>query len=255
MKNFYKYFLFLTFIIVIFFSFPQYKAGIYFLDILGESTLIITPQNKKILIGAGSKQEIFGKFSKYLSFFDKNIELFIIPSDSEKYLGGAFEVLERFLIKQVFLPKNFGQTPLSKLFLEKLILNNIPYSMPESNFFVEKKLYIDFLLNEKNLIFRLIKNKNSIIFFAENMNKEDEKILLKSSLDLKSKILHLSQEGQNKVSRKNFLHAINPETAIITADKENYDGLPHLDLLERLKEENIEIRMTKEEKDIIIPLH
>lgn len=67
---------------------------------------------------------------------------------------------------------------------------------------------------------------------------------------LDSDILKVGHHGSKTSTSEEFLAAVSPEVAIISAGRKNRYGHPHQDVLDRLKEFGIEVMRTDRDGDI-----
>ena len=77
-----------------------------------------------------------------------------------------------------------------------------------------------------------------------------EKSLLKNSAGLKANLLKTGHHGAKDASSEEFIKAVSPEYAVISADKNNAQGNPESDVTERLKNNGVKIFSTYRDGDI-----
>jgi competence protein ComEC len=81
---------------------PDGKLHIVALDVDGHPTLIRTPQGKQILIGGSSSPSgLLTALGQQLPFWDRDIDLMIVPEANVPRLNGLLAVLDRYSIGQV----------------------------------------------------------------------------------------------------------------------------------------------------------
>ena len=83
----------------------------------GDSQLIVLPSDIQILIDGGPNTDISAKISKYLPFYDKDIELIILTHPHADHLRGLLSVLKDYKVQNfMFAGANYE----SKIYAEFL---------------------------------------------------------------------------------------------------------------------------------------
>src|SRR5438105_9092865 len=75
------------------------KLHIVFCDVgQGDAILIVTPNNKHILVDAGPDRKTIDCLSKHMAFWDRTIDLFILTHPHADHFSGSYYVLDRYII-------------------------------------------------------------------------------------------------------------------------------------------------------------
>lgn len=268
-----KHWLFFYFSITIFslFLFLNYtktssqNLQIHYLDIgQGDATLIITPENQKILIDTGPIGNLNQKFKEYVSYFEKEIDLLILTHPDSDHIGGIFDVLKIFEIKEMVLSQNIHQNADFQRLLQIIKSKNIPtlFANQNTDLRIGKNVFIDFLYPFKNssnqeqnsfsnssLVLKILYGQQSFLFTGDAEIKQ-EKLITLSQQNIKADIYQAGHHGSKTSSSTSFLQAIQPKITIVSAAKDNSFGHPHQEILDRFKSFGIEIYQTLEEGDI-----
>jgi len=80
--------------------------------------------------------------------------------------------------------------------------------------------------------------------FAADPAHEGESLLLSKGIDLKSDVLKVGHHGSSDASKMEFLEAVDPEVAVISAGEGNPYGVPHDEALARLAHSGARILRT-----------
>lgn len=238
---------------------------INYLDIgQGDATLVITPQNQKILIDTGPAGNLNKTLKKYLSFFDKKIDIFILTHPDSDHIGDIPNILKSYKIQKIILPKSIHKKAEYKMLINQIQSKNIPYLFANNytDIIIDNNIVIDFLypftqstIHEQNsfhnasLVFKLI-HQNNTFFFSGDAEKKQEKLIIQSLQNLQSDIYQAGHHGSKSSSTEIFLQAIQPKITIISAGKDNSFGHPHQKIIERLQKKDIKILETSKENDI-----
>lgn len=71
----------------------------------GRSIFIRTPEDKRILIDGGSNSEVIAELTKILPFYSRRIDTVIVTNTEGKNVSGLIDVLNRYRVDRVFIPK------------------------------------------------------------------------------------------------------------------------------------------------------
>ena len=250
---------------------------IHFIDVgQGDSTLIVTPQNKTILIdGGGSSSEFdVGKNTLVPYILDRGftqIDIIIISHFDQDHVGGIMTVLQELKVKKVYISKQVEKSENYEKFLDIVSNKKIKvYEVVSGNkIHIEKNLYIDILWPTNNQITTNILNNNAIVcnlhyknfsmLFTEDIEKIAEiEILEKYSRTtqfLKANILKVGHHGSKSSSISEFLNTVKPQIAVIGVGKNNKFGHPNSEVLQRLENINSKIFRTDLNGEITIEVN
>lgn len=97
--------------------------------------------------------------------------------------------------------------------------------------------------NNGSIVLR-IRWGNTSFLLAGDAEAEAEADMLASGMDLRADVLKLGHHGSATSSTEAFLHAVQPQTAVVSAGRHNPFGHPHPDVLARLEARNIRVFRT-----------
>lgn len=97
--------------------------------------------------------------------------------------------------------------------------------------------------NNGSIVLR-IRWENTSFLLPGDAEAEAEAAMLVSGLDLRADVLKLGHHGSATSSTEAFLHAVQPQVAIVSAGRRNPFGHPHPDVLARLEARKIRIFRT-----------
>ena len=247
---------------------------IHFLDVnQGDSTFIVTPRGKKILIdGGGSSYSNIGKNTVLPYILDRGytkIDIAIISHMDLDHCDGIIYLMEKIKINTVILGKQYERTSNYERFIKiakerKINLKrveegdkidiekdvNIEVLWPNS-----KKVISENIINNNSLVFKINYKKFSILFTGDIEEIAEKKILEENKNTLKSTILKVAHHGSKTSTTSEFLKAVNPQYALIGVGKNNKFGHPSENTIRKLKEKNIRIYRTDELGEITIKLN
>ncbi|MCR5082163.1 MAG: DNA internalization-related competence protein ComEC/Rec2 [Parasporobacterium sp.] len=246
---------------------------VIFMDVgQGDGIVIKTPNNRFILIDGGSsdvKDLYENRLESCLKYYGiKSIDYSIISHADSDHTSGVIEMLNSPYVDKV---------KVKNIILSEAAKNNDNYRELKSaaknagceiNYISRSaKISLDGVtLNSLYPIkgdYSDDENENSQVLtlsFAEfdllltgDLGKEGEEKLLKAGLDKeKYEVLKVGHHGSKNSSTKEFLEAVNPDTAVISAGVNNRYGHPHKETLERLENMNAKIYTTNKSGAIVL---
>lgn len=232
------------------------RLEVHYLNIgQGDSTLIITPDRKTILIDGGESGSVIFELSEVLPAWVKKIDIMMITHTDLDHLGGMLEVINRYEVGVVYFnaPEEKGFTV--AYFIDQLSELEIPLVeiFADDDQIIGCCVEIDFLWpvrpeelnldpNDTSLSF-MLKYKGFTTYMAGDLSyKYEEKILAGKKYDVD--VMKASHHGSKTSSSQSMLKRLNPETAIISCGVDNKFGHPHQEVLDALDEEGVSIIRT-----------
>lgn len=254
---------------------PQ-NLKIHFIDVgQGDSCLIITPQNKTILIdGGGSTNSDFdvGESTLIPYILDRGftkIDIVIISHFDLDHISGILTLLQELRVGKVYISKQIEDSSNYQNFLEIVNEKKIKvYEVKAGNrIHIEKNLYFDVLWPMDEQITTNILNNNAIVcnfhykdfsmLFTGDIEEIAEKKILElySKKLLKANILKVGHHGSKTSSTSEFINAVKPQIAVIGVGKNNKFGHPNDGVLQRLNDLNCKIFRTDINGEISIEVN
>lgn len=244
------------------------KLEVIFFDIgQGNSIFIETPQKKQVLIDGGPDALLLLEYlAKEMPFWDRQIDIVISTHSSADHLTGLIETLRRFEIDKIIWTGMSDDSLAHHQFIEEMKMAKksdveIITAQFGQKFYLEPEIYLKILnplvnlqgtnpINHNNdsIVARL--NFNEISFlFTSDIEKERELLLVQKQEYLKQNfllvdVLKIPHHGSKTSSIKEFLQTVNPTTAVVQVGKDNQFGHPHQEVINRLKEKEINIFRT-----------
>lgn len=219
---------------------------IYFIDVgQGDSTLIVTPKNKKILIDGGEgKTNVL--FQYLLDRRINKIDYIIISHFDSDHCNGLIEIIEKMRVENIVMSKQSKESEEYKKILEIIKQKNIKVSSvkAEDKIIIEKNLYIKILnpaekfefqdLNNNAIVAKLV-YKNFSMLFTGDIEKAEENLAKKYKNELKSTILKVAHHGSKTSTSEEFLKYVEPQIALIGVGENNKFGHSNQITIEKLK--------------------
>ncbi len=241
----------------------------------GDSIFLALPAGKLMLLDGGGIAS-FGKrvkttldigedvVSPYLwSRSIRSLDVVALSHAHEDHIGGLAAVLENFHVKELWTGATPSSPPWDALRRKAgaLGVRIVPliqgrrFDYGGAHFEVLAPLpdYVPASMprNNDSLVLRLTYRQRSLMLSGD-MERQIESKLLAENLVPHSDILKVAHHGSKTSTTAPFLDAVHPAFAIISAGFENLYGHPNAEVVERLKQSNIEILRTDQVGAIMV---
>ncbi|MBP3502671.1 MAG: DNA internalization-related competence protein ComEC/Rec2 [Clostridia bacterium] len=239
-------------VIVNFIKYIDTNMYIHFIDVgQGDSTLIITRSNKKILVDGGGNEngkDYIGKNILLPYLLDrriKDLDYIMISHFDSDHCKGILYVMEKLNVKNVIISmqgknsenyNNFCEIVRNKRINVIVVKSNMKIKIDKDTYFdilwPEKSLIKENILNNNSIVAKLVYKNFSMIFTGDIELLAEEEIAKK--YNLKSTILKVAHHGSKNSSCEKFLEKVNPNIALIGVGEDNKFGHPSIEILNRL---------------------
>lgn len=230
----------------------------------GSSTLIVTPEQKTILIDAGGGyspsfnvgERVIAPYLWHMGI--KKIDHIIITHPDSDHYNGLYFLMKHFSPDHLWLSSivddSWGYTSLIQLAVESDVVihkNQIfsPLIFKQSHldwYFDDTSYMTD---NDSGLIIRYVHGKFSMLFPGD-IGKEREYELASKDVSLNSTILLAPHHGSRSSNSSCFIKKAAPEQVVISSGKSKY--FPAVEVLNRYEQLSIPVHLTRQAGTIII---
>lgn len=259
MKNKILLFLSLIALVIIFYvTLPSNKAKVVVCDVGQGDAILAVYKNIQLLIDVGpDNKKVLKCLSNHLPFWDKTIEVVILTHGDNDHVGGLNDLLRSYKVSQFFSNGLLNKEIEQKIYSRKINQNDI-FSVGLFEFEVVSPPVDSFTIlagENENSIVGILKNIKTgwTMFMSGDMDIETEQRLVwRKILNNKVDVLKVSHHGSNTGTSEELLEVLKPKVAVISVGKNNRFGHPTKEILEKLKNKNIEIKRTDLEGEILI---
>ena len=225
----------------------------------GDSIFIEAPNGRQMLIDGGTDGRVLEELGSVMPFFDRSIDVVIGTHPDRDHIGGLASVLDHYDVGLVLFPDGaISDTATFKFFKEKVLSENGCHkkAIPGTSVILDDKNGVSFDIlwpmeklhfrdtNSYSVTGRLVFGKSSFILSGDLPIVLEEKIVGTGDY-ISSDVLKLGHHGSRTSSSENFVMAISPQIAIVSAGKNNSYGHPHKEVLDRLSLHHIPLLETK----------
>ena len=232
----------------------------------GDSCLIVTPKNKKILIdGGGSERGSSNIGEKTLLPYLLNrkvnkLDYAIISHFDSDHCEGVLYVMQKIKVENVIIGKQFKTCENYKEFIKIVKQKNIRVISVEkgNKVNIEKDMYFNVIWPDSNNIVNENKlNNNSLVF---KMNYKNTSALFTGDIEkiAEEKIISNVKEalhGSKTSSTDKFIEEVKPKIALIGVGENNTFGHPSNITIETLEKAGTKIYRTDKMGEIILKIN
>lgn len=229
----------------------------------GDAILISQGQNQVLIDGGKDGKVILEKLGRYIPFWDRTIEAVVATHPDQDHIGGLVDVAKNYKIETVLETNAKSDSQTYKTWKDLIDNKNIQKVEALKNTAIKfpSGAQIQILhplfpvsgagsnSNDWSVVAKLTFGKNKFLFTGD-LPTEKEAELANSKSDVSADVLKVAHHGSKYATSEEFLSAVGPEEAVISAGKNNSYGHPAPEIIERLLEHGIKIWRTDVMGDI-----
>jgi competence protein ComEC len=240
-------------ILLFWITMPSKKVEVIFCDVGQGDAILITYKNWQMLVDSGpNNKKVLTCLERNLPFWDKKIEVLLITHGDSDHSGGVIDIFKYYKISNFFSNGDLEKEIEQKKYSTKLnTFDVIKTNMIEFEIVNSWENYKDD--DDKNkksiagiLSYKDIKNGKIIkVFLTGDITADVERRLVwQKVLKEKIDVLKVSHHGSKNGTSEELLEVLKPEVAVISVGSKNRFGHPAKEVLERLKNNKVEIKRT-----------
>jgi len=213
------------------FTLPDGKTHVEFLDAGGAATFVRTPNGTRVLIDGGANPSaVLAALGQRMPFWERALDVLVLTDADDDHLAGLVAALERYDVRQVIQVNVTQQTAAQQKWRALIAQKRVPSLFAQAGAQVEldRGVALEFLYpleGAQPAIARLRAGQIAFLF-AESARVDDQAAL--ASDDVGGAVLIAPRQLAPE-----FLEAVNPQFAILFADRAARDQ-PSADLLAAL---------------------
>lgn len=224
----------------------------------GDSTLVLLPDGKNMLIDAGTNSGAKSLVKELKNSGIEKIDYLIATHPHEDHIGGMDNVINEFEIGKIYMPKvDSSQTPTTKTYedvLDAVSDKGLKISRGKGGDRIIKGENLDVMfvapnsskysdLNSYSIAVKLEYGETSFLFMGD-AEQDSEKEIIDSGYNIEANVLKCGHHGSNTATSKDFVEKVSPKYAVISCGKKNSYGHPHEETLDTLNEFGVKIYRT-----------
>lgn len=255
----------------IIYIFPQ-KLRIFFIDVgQGDSTLIITPDKKTVLIdGGGSDSFDVGEKVLLPYLLDRRIlkvDYVLISHFDTDHCGGILTIMEKVKVKNIIISEQAEHSENYERFKKLMIHKKIRLIEVKKGDKIKIGRYSEFKilfptsrllsenpLNNNSIVAQFNYNNFKMLFTGDIEKLAEQQILKAEKAEIRADILKVAHHGSKTSSIPEFIKAVKPKIALIGVEKNNTFGHPNQQTIKNLENIKCRIYRTDLQGEIIIKI-
>ena len=231
-----------------------------FLDVgQGDAIFIEAPDGSQVLVDGGSGKGVLRALSDVMPFYDRSIDLVVATHPDADHIGGLSHVLDRYRVSGYLesgasadtaayrnLEASLGREQgLARMTVRRGMTVALASSTILAVLFPDRDAS-GFETNDASIIMRLDYGKTSFLLTGDAPQKIEEYVVALDHASVNVDVLKAGHHGSKTSTSDTLLGWASPIYAVISAGKDNRYGHPHAEVLEKLKNSEIEIVRTDE---------
>lgn len=227
----------------------QRTLRVAFLDVgQGDAIYIEAPDNTQLLIDGGSGSQVVAQLSQHIPFYDRSIDAVMTTHPDRDHIGGIPDVLKRYDVSYIFTPgienDTGAYTTLMRIVEEKGIHHvrarrgmriRLQDNVVLSILFPDRDVRgVD--TNAASIIAHLDYGDSEFLFTGDAPDAMERHVSGIDGEKIESDVLKVGHHGSDTSTTDTFLAAVSPTYAVISAGADNRYGHPHEEVLNQLKE-------------------
>lgn len=255
----------------IIYIFPQ-KLRIFFIDVgQGDSTLIITPDKKTVLVdGGGSDSFDVGEKVLLPYLLDRRIlkvDYVLISHFDTDHCGGILTIMEKVKVKNIIISEQAEHSENYERFKKLMIHKKIRLIEVKKGDKIKIGRYSEFKilfptsrllsenpLNNNSIVAQFNYNNFKMLFTGDIEKLAEQQILKAEKAEIRADILKVAHHGSKTSSIPEFIKAVKPKIALIGVGKNNTFGHPNQQTIKNLENIKCRIYRTDLQGEIIIKI-
>lgn len=255
----------------IIYIFPQ-KLRIFFIDVgQGDSTLIITPDIKTVLVdGGGSDSFDVGEKVLLPYLLDRRIlkvDYVLISHFDTDHCGGILTIMEKVKVKNIIISEQAEHSENYERFTKLMIHKKIRLIEVKKGDKIKIGRYSEFKilfptsrllsenpLNNNSIVAQFNYNNFKMLFTGDIEKLAEQQILKTEKAEIRADILKVAHHGSKTSSIPEFIKAVRPKIALIGVGKNNTFGHPNQQTIKNLENIKCRIYRTDLQGEIIIKI-
>ena len=236
----------------------------------GDSIFIESPSGNQVLVDGGVGRGVLRELSSVMKFYDRSLDVVIATHPDADHIGGLIDVLEKYKVDLFLEPGVESDTnvyeslktqvgklesgeKIKKLLARSGMKIDLGSGAVLEILFPEKDVR-GWETNTASIVARLVYGENEFLLTGDSPSAIENYLVNKYKGELsvlQADVLKAGHHGSRTSSSDNFVRAVDPEYAIISAGENNRYGHPHQEVVDLFNKLNIKILRTDTDGRIV----
>lgn len=238
----------------------------------GDASFIEFPNGEQMLVDCAVDARILEALGRVLPYYDRDLDYLVVTHPDADHYGGCIDVLKNYQIKNIIyngmkkehdklwqwfwdLAQKEGAS-YHEIDAEEILdvaSTTVRFYYPNAPVkeLIKTDLYKNYNGNNMSIVFGLVYNNHQALFTGDAEADLEKYLLDNYGAKLKSDILKVGHHGSSGSSNKDFLSAVSPLFASISAGSGNRYGHPSERVLKKLERIGAKIFRTDLQGDVV----
>ena len=228
---------------------------VHFIDVGQGDSVLVHSAEHAVLIDAGPVAATQNVVRHIENLGISVLDYVVATHPHSDHIGGLIGVLDRFEVRELWMPDVLHDTATFENFLDAVERNNISISTVQAGDLMSAGViqmtavapvrsgYPN--LNDYSIVLRMVYGITSFLFTGD-AEAASENDMVASGRNLQANVLQAGHHGSRTSSTEAFLDAVAPAAVVIQVGAGNQFNHPHPEVLERFAQRGIEVLRTDE---------
>jgi competence protein ComEC len=234
----------------------QYLS-VRFLDVgQGDAIHIQTPDGYELLIDGGPTSLVLRELATGRSFFDSTIDVVLATHPDSDHIGGLVDVLARYQVATIIQTNTINDTPASAAYGDAVANERAQIVRAQAGQVIQLGASTTVRVlspagdttlwrsNAASIIVQVSYGEIDFLLTGDAPLETEEYLVGLYGQSLQSEVLKLGHHGSKTSSSGDFLDAVQPDFAVVSAELNGRYGHPHAQVIERVAQRSIQIAST-----------
>ena len=234
----------------------QYLS-VRFLDVgQGDAIHIQTPDGYELLIDGGATSLVLRALADGRSFFDSTIDVVLATHPDSDHVGGLVDVLARYQVATIIQTNNKSDSTAAAAYESSAINEQAKIVLAQAGQIIQLGASTTVRIlapsgdttqwrsNAASIIVQVSYGEIDFLLTGDAPLETEEYLVGRWGKSLESEVLKLGHHGSKTSSSGLFLDTVQPDFAVVSAERNSRYGHPHAEVIERVMQRNIQIAST-----------
>jgi len=230
------------------------KMAVTFLNIgQGNATLVESPTGTQVIIDGGPSRNLLKEISHVIPWYDRKVDMLIASHPDKDHYEGFISFLDKYSADVFMEPGVSDVSGEYKLLKEKILAKKIPVVLARKGEIIDigGGAYIEILFpdrdvsgfetNTASIVAKIIYGDTSFIIQGDSPQDIEHYLFSLDKEILDSDVIEVGHHGSKTSSSAEYIEAVSPEYAVISAGKDNSYGHPNKETLDTLAKEKVHV--------------
>lgn len=228
----------------------------------GDAIHILTPDGYELLVDGGPSAAVLRELAKERSFFDRKIDVVVATHPDTDHVAGLVDVLQRYEVGMVLETTAEKAAPAAEAFGSAVGAEGSHRSIARAGQVIQLGASTTVRIlsprgdasnwrsNAASIVLQVQYGETEFILTGDAPSGIEKYLVGDYGDGLESEVLKLGHHGSDTSTSQEFLEAVQPQFAVVSAGVDNRYGHPHKEVVVRASKAGAQIMSTAEEGTI-----